>query len=80
VNPHQAAVDHSVHPAIDWFINLIATYGITTVIAAETVGLLAGWCAYGAARHHLARRRPRRADRDTCNAIWDLTNDREETP
>lgn len=37
----------SIHPAVDWFINLVATYGIWAVIAIGTLAILAVWLLLG---------------------------------
>jgi hypothetical protein len=83
VSPEQVdgyrTAGHSLGPIADWFINLIATYGVVPVIA---VGLsaIAATC-YGLWRlcNLIERRRARQADRrpgrnradlETCTAIW----------
>lgn len=38
---------HTIHPAVDWFINLVATYGIWAVIAVGTLAILAVWLLIG---------------------------------
>ncbi|MFF2383683.1 hypothetical protein [Streptomyces sp. NPDC058108] len=77
MSPDQSAGQPAI---VNWFITVIAEYGITTVIAAETVAILATWCGIGAINHLRARRRQRRADLATCNAIWNIPSPRKETP
>ncbi|MFD5491546.1 hypothetical protein ACFWH4_01055 [Streptomyces sp. NPDC127091] len=46
---------------VDWYINLLATYGLIPVIAVEAVACVAAWCGLGAALHAAEQRRSRRA-------------------
>jgi hypothetical protein len=72
-------------PTAEWFINLVATYGLPTVIAVGTVAILAACCLTGLLWHLADCRRERRAERrqeqddlKTCNAIWNIPAQRRE--
>ncbi|MFD6490335.1 hypothetical protein [Streptomyces sp. NPDC060188] len=82
---------HTIHPAVDWFINLVATYGIWAVIAVGTLAILAVWLLIGILLDRHERRAAQRADQRsassqedlaTCQAIWNTpsTQPRKETP
>jgi hypothetical protein len=64
-------------PVVDWFVNLVATYGVLPVIFVGSGLILTVWISLGTLLDRAERRRARRADArqaqadlDTCNAIW----------
>jgi hypothetical protein len=70
-------VSADLPPVVDWFINLVATYGILPVIFVGSGLILTIWISLGTLLDRAERRRIRRAearqvqaDLDTCNAIW----------
>jgi hypothetical protein len=82
VDAYRQAGD-SIHPAVDWFINLVATYGIWAVIAVGTLAILAVWLLLGILLDRHERRvalradpRPASSQEDlaTCLAIWNTPN------
>lgn len=81
MDPREAHVNPN--PAVDWVINLLAENG-NALIGIGTLALVAFWwgvCALRRRIEHRARqRRQRRADLDTCIAIWNASQDREEKP
>lgn len=90
VDAYRQAGD-SIHPTVDWFINLVATYGIWAVIAVGTLAILAVWLIAGILLDRHERRAALRADLRspasqedlaTCLAIWNTPNHqpRKETP
>ncbi|OQQ13034.1 hypothetical protein B0675_40160 [Streptomyces sp. M41(2017)] len=50
----------SLHPAADWFINLVAVYGIWAVIAVGTLAILCAWLLIGILLDRHERRVERR--------------------
>jgi hypothetical protein len=80
-------VSHDLPPVVDWFINLVATYGVLPVIFVGSGLILTVWISLGTLLDRAERRRIRRAeaaqrqaDLDTCNAIWNTPSPRRETP
>jgi hypothetical protein len=76
VDGYRTAGNH-LPPVVDWFVNLVATYGIWPVISVGCVAILTIWTGLGtllyrAERRHIRRAEAaqRQADLDTCNAIW----------
>jgi hypothetical protein len=82
-------VKANLPPVVDWFVNLVATYGVLPVIFVGSGLILTIWISLGTLLDRAERRRIRRAeaaqrqaDLDTCNAIWNTPSHspREETP
>jgi hypothetical protein len=82
-------VSRDLPPVVDWFVNLVATYGVLPVIFVGSGLILTVWISLGTLLDRAERRRIRRAeaaqrqaDLDTCNAILNATirSPREEKP
>jgi cation transport ATPase len=80
-------VSRDLPPVVDWFVNLVATYGVLPVIFVGSGLILTVWISLGTLLDRAERRRARRAeaaqrqaDLDTCNAIWNTPSPRREKP
>ncbi|MFD9463516.1 hypothetical protein [Streptomyces sp. NPDC060027] len=83
VDGYRTAGNH-LPPIADWFINLVAQYGIWTVIGVGTAAIVAVMCAIGAGCQLIRWHRQRRADERAIRQLELFANDpdnhRKETP
>jgi len=62
--------DGHLGKAADWYLNLLATYGLIPVLTGGTIAIVAIWCGIGAACHLAGRIRDRRTERRDRTAAW----------
>ncbi len=61
---------HNLHAAADWYLLQIDEWGWPVVLVWQAGGLIALWCAIGAALHLSGRLRDRRTERRDRTAAW----------